>query len=244
MLIAQLSDIHARAGGSGLVALTRAVDWLQGLAPDAVVLTGDLVDEGWSDGYAAIVRSLDRLGCPWLVLPGNADQPELMRATLPGMPPSGPLHFDRRIAGVRLIGLDVTIAGAAFGDVRPHLDWLAERLGEGGETTLLFTHQHLFPSGIAPMDATMCAGADMLEALLLAAASKPALVASGHVHRAMARLFAGVPAYICPSLCPANPLLLDPARGPPVTDPPALLIHDVRNGGVTTSHVGLAGSDD
>ena len=244
MLVAQLSDIHARAGGSGLVALTRAVDWLQGLAPDAVVVTGDLVDGGWSEGYAVIVHSLDRLGCPWLVLPGNADQPEAMRAALPDMPLGGPLHFDHRIAGVRLIGLDVTIAGAASGDVRPHLDWLAERLGEGGETILLFTHQHLFPSGIAPMDATMCAGAAMLEALLLAAASKPALVASGHVHRAMARLLAGVPAHISPSLPPANPLLLDPACVPPVADPPAFLIHDVRDGGVTTSHVGLAGSDD
>lgn len=241
MLVAQLSDIHARPDNGGLAALTRGVDWLQGLAPDAVVVTGDLVDKGWSDGYAAIIRALDRLGCPWLALPGNADHTDVMRAALPGVPPSGPMHFDRTIAGVRLVGLDVTVAGAAHGDARPHLDWLDQRLGEGPDTALLFTHQHLFPSGIAPLDAIMCAGADRLEAALLATAKQPVLIASGHVHRSMARLFAGVPAYVCPSLCPANPLLLDPAREPRVTDPPALLVHDIRDGRAVTSHIALSG---
>lgn len=237
MLIAQLSDIHARPDNGGLEALARATGWLRQFVPDAVVVTGDLVENGWTDGYRAVIRDLDRLQRPWFVLPGNADDSEAMRAAFPGMPRDGPLHFDHSIAGVRLLGLDVTVRGAAHGDARPHLDWLARRLGEGRNATLLFTHQHLFPSGIAPMDAIMCAGAGMLEAVLLNAANRPALVASGHVHRPMTRMFAGVAAHICPSLCPANPLLLDPARVPPVTDEPAMLVHDVRGNFVTTSHV-------
>ncbi|MHC2298668.1 hypothetical protein [Rhizobium mongolense] len=68
----------------------------------------------------------------------------------------------------------------------------------------------------------MCRGADALGDLLSSGIRRAIAICSGHVHRPMSSLIAGIPAYICGSICPANPLLLDPTREPPVTDPPAL----------------------
>lgn len=56
----------------------------------------------------------------------------------------------------------------------------------------------------------------------------------------MAGLFAGMPAYICGSICPANPLLLEGSGVPPVTDAPSLMVYEVRDGLLVGSHVSLS----
>ncbi|CCK00685.1 3',5'-cyclic-nucleotide phosphodiesterase [Cronobacter malonaticus 507] len=43
-------------------------------------------------------------------------------------------------------------------------------------------------------------------------------------------MLAGIPAYICGSVCPANPLWLGGAHVPEVCDPPALMVHRLENG--------------
>lgn len=58
MLIAQFSDIHAAADNDNLSRLDRALAWLDRIAPDALVLTGDLIDNGEIEGYSAIAARL------------------------------------------------------------------------------------------------------------------------------------------------------------------------------------------
>jgi 3',5'-cyclic AMP phosphodiesterase CpdA len=242
MLVAQVSDIHARPDNQGLARLRRAVAWLEHLRPDALILSGDLVDDGWAEGYAAVELELRYLPCPCLAIPGNGDAKPLLRSTLPEAvrTDDGPLHFAVPLDDLVLVGLDVTVDGAAHGDASPHLDWLAHALERHAlRRPLLFTHQHVFPSGLAPMDEIMCRGLDELAALIAASSNRPLMIASGHVHRPMSSLFAGTPAHICGSLCPANPVLLDPAREPPVTDPPMLMLHQVTGQRVVSHHVAL-----
>lgn len=71
MLVVQISDIHASPDSPSLLTFERAIDWLKAFRPDALVLTGDLVDDGWEQGYRRIAESLHALDFPTYLLPGN-----------------------------------------------------------------------------------------------------------------------------------------------------------------------------
>ncbi len=243
MLIAQISDVHASIDNGNLARLDSAVRWLCCVRPDATIVTGDLTDNGWSDGYKEIKVILEKIGSPLSVIPGNSDDPLMMRnlfAETHGWEGSSALHTELNLGGIRAIALDVTVAGEAHGNIERHIEWLENKLNaDHGSKTIIFTHQHLFPSGINAIDVSMCRGYEKLEELIVRRETRPIAISSGHVHRPMASVIAGVPSYICGSICPANPLLLDSWRNPPVTDPPSLMIHDLRSGRLVSSHVSI-----
>lgn len=243
MLLAQLSDIHAAPDNDNLSRLACALTWLDTLQPDALVLTGDLVDDGWLAGYQAIAKLL--AGKPWpaFILPGNADSHEMMRAVWHDQlwSDAGAMHFVTEISGIRLIGLDTTLSCAAAGSVLEHLPWLEKQLA--ADTTLpaiLFLHHHIFKSGIPGLDDIMCSGHRELEHLLKNTPCPPVAIASGHVHRPMMSNVAGVPAFICGSICPANPLWLGGESVPPAYDPPSLMINRFTDGALVSHHVSLS----
>ena len=103
--------------------------------------------------------------------------------------------------------------------------------------SLLFMHHHVFASGIPTLDKTLCRGLDGLEALIRHSPNRLLAIASGHVHRPVAGMFAGIPACICGSVCPANPLWFGIVDVPPVQDPPALMIHLYVDNVLTSYHI-------
>lgn len=247
MRIAQLSDIHAAADNDNLARLRAAIAWLIAFPPDIVVVSGDLVDDGWAEGYRDIAAQLSRLPCRTLLLAGNADDKAVMCATMPQLARYSvdePLHFNETLEGVSLIGVDVTVAGKSGGDITPHLPWLEQALHEAAHPAMLFLHQHLFPSGIAPLDVAMCEGDKALAGLINRLPHAPLAICCGHVHRAMASTFAGVAAYCCGSICPANPLLLDENNVPPITDPVSLMLHDISPQGRVSHFIGVETVED
>src|SRR5476649_1071004 len=214
MLIAQITDIHAAPTNGNLTRLHRVMSWIAALRPDLLIVTGDVIDDGWHEGYPAIVAELTRAKCRFLVLPGNSDDQHALYDCLHGTVPwttnaNHALHFAELINGFHLIGLDTTLAGETGGDITPHLPWLGQTLNRFALPALIFMHHHIVPSGIAPIDRVMCQGAREFGQFIAGLDLPPLAVCSGHVHRAMSSVIAGVPAYICGSVCPANPLLLD-----------------------------------
>ena len=81
MLIAQISDIHAAPDNDHLLRTERALAWLTHVQPDVLVLTGDLVDGEWRQGYWQIAEQLRQQHYPAFILPGNADDRRLMQTT-------------------------------------------------------------------------------------------------------------------------------------------------------------------
>lgn len=240
MIIAQLSDIHASPNNANLARFEHALAWLETVGPDILVLTGDLIDDGWHEGYSTIAHLLNRLTYPVLILPGNADDREAMKRTWNGMwvsdAPAGALNVIMDTGELRLIGIDTTLVGNAAGSLRHQLNWLENALTTGNATdSVIFMHHHVFASGIPTMDEIMCGGSAELADMLTRLPHKPLAIATGHVHRPMAGSFAGIPAYICGSVCPANPLWFGGDKVPPVNDPAMLTIHRFRDG-VLVSH--------
>ncbi len=82
MLLAQISDLHIKNPGAlayrrvdTAAALTRCIARLNALAPrpDAVIMTGDLVDQGSPEQYRHLKSLLAALEIPYYLLVGNHD---------------------------------------------------------------------------------------------------------------------------------------------------------------------------
>lgn len=240
MLVAQVSDIHARPDNENLDRLQRAVGWLKTMQPDILICTGDLVDGGWGQGYVSILSCLQKLGCPTFYLPGNSDHRDVMVQAL-GLQrqcdEKQRMHFAAPVGDVLLVGLDASVDGEPFGDARPHLPWLKHILASReSRRPFLFTHHHMFRSGITPMDDIGCVGADEVAAALMDCGTLPIGLSSGHVHRSMSGNAHGVPGFICGSICRENPLLLDDRLEPPVSGAISLMVFNVEPTAAAVAH--------
>jgi 3',5'-cyclic AMP phosphodiesterase CpdA len=238
-LIAQISDIHAKPGSPSLKALDEALDFLGRLKPDAVIVSGDLSNKPHDKGYSLVDDAFKAIRCPVLMVPGNADRREEMRAAFPAAPwpPEGPLHVTQSIGGVRLVGLDVTVPGEKYGEVTPEvLNFLGSALEETPrQPALVFMHMHPFETGGAGLDRLMCRNVEPLRLLLNGTRTPVLALVCGHAHRAITTRFGRVTAMMCPSLETANPALVDGYGEPEVTDPPGLMLHVV-SGETLVSH--------
>lgn len=239
MIVAQLSDIHADGSSEALERLDRVLRWLRPMRPEAIIVSGDLAEVAHKESYRAIHDRLDATGSPFYVVPGNVDEHGDMRREFGerfGWTEDRPLNCVGRVgAELRLVGLDVTVAGAHHGDAMPVLEWLAEELNAGGPPVLMFQHQHPFRCGIEGKDRNICRGGDALAQVISEARDPVVALTCGHVHRPMFTRFAGRPATMCPSVARANRLRLD-GKDPEISDPPGLLLHHFQDE-LLVSHV-------
>lgn len=255
MLIAQLSDPHVRPRGElyqGVVdsnaALREAIAHLHALdrRPDLVLVTGDLVDHGQPDEYAMARELLDTLAPPYLVIPGNHDDREALRAAFADhayLPRTGPLHYVVEAPPLRLIGLDSCVPGRHHGHIDDAgLRWLADTLAAAPSTpTLVMLHHPPFRSGIPYMDPYRYLDPGPLAAVI-AAHRQVEAVLCGHVHRLMLRRWAGTVVCACPSTVTEIDLQLRPdAPSSSHAGPRGCLLHlwDEREGLIT--HVSAIG---
>lgn len=252
MIIAQLSDFHARPPGRpayGIVdtnaAIESAVDAVLALdpAPDCVLVTGDLADCGLAEEYAIVRAALSRLPMPVHVLPGNHDRREAFAAALAVdyryLPKAGFLHYTIEDFPVRLIGLDTVVAGEDGGEICAEREaWLAGRLREGqGRPTLIFMHHPPFAVGVDGMDVIPCRVSKSFAGLI---ADHPEIerVLCGHYHRPIQRRFAGTIGYVAPGT--AHQVALDLRPGTEnrfVMEPPAFAVHAWRPETGIVSHL-------
>jgi 3',5'-cyclic-AMP phosphodiesterase len=255
MLIAQISDLHflpqgALAFGRVDVAgcLERAIDHLNALEPhpDAVLITGDLTNDGDAAVWAALITALRRLEAPIYPLPGNHDDRELMRAACAGLAlfaADGPLCFAVDLGPLHLIGLDSLIPGKPGGRLGPEqLAWLDARLRDTAEApTLVALHHPPFATGIDHMDAMMLEDGEAL-AEVIGRHPQVARVLCGHVHRSVQCRFAGTLGQIAPGTAHAVRLALagEPSRW--IMEPPGVLLHQWRSGRGLVSHLDFIGT--
>lgn len=240
MLIAHFSDPHLRPKGElyqGLIdsnaMFAAALEQLARLdpAPDVVLLSGDVVDEGRAEEYELAIGMLSAIKAPLFVIPGNHDERCAFRAAFAShayLPADGPLHFAAGEAGpVRIIGLDVTVPGEHHGEVDDEASfWLEARLAEEpGRPTLVMMHQPPILSGIPYIDEYNCRGGERLAALI-ARFPNVERVLCGHIHRFMQARFGGTLLMTAPSTTTAIALRLAADAEPAsFVEPPAMLLH-------------------
>lgn len=243
MLLAQISDPHVTAPGTRLYGrvdtasfLARTVRSVLALdpRPDAVVLTGDLVDRGSAPEYAHLrdlLAPLEAGRIRLFVIPGNHDHRECLQqafADKAWMPPAP--HFIQYVVEdlpVRLIALDSWVEGKPYGRLCDRrLDWLAGTLAAGqGRPAIVCLHHPPFRTFIDGMDRM---GLREPEALAGIIRRHPEVerVLCGHLHRPIQTRFAGTLAQTAPGTAHQLALALQPgATERFVMEPPGYLLH-------------------
>jgi 3',5'-cyclic-AMP phosphodiesterase len=260
-IVVQVSDLHLREGADGVgpaERLERALAQVSTLEPypDAVLVSGDVVDTPSRAAYEQARGLLGALGLPVHVIPGNHDDRDMLRAHLgpeaagaggggyegERLGASASVNFAVTCGALRVVGCDTTQPGqdgGALGDEQ--LRWLDETLGSEPQTpTLLAMHHPPVLTGVRVMDAIALALADRapLEAMLEAHPQVQAITC-GHVHTTMSTSFAGRPLLVCPSTNSTVRLDLRPREDLPFTEsdqPPGFAVHTFV-GGRLVSHV-------
>lgn len=238
-LLVQLSDLHVLAPGkvlSGMVEtdalLARCLAAVQALdpRPDAVLLSGDLVDSGHPAEYQRLRELLAAIDVPVYVIPGNHDALDALRHAFRDhdyLPPAGPLRWCVQVGALRLIGLDSSIPGEAGGRIDADtLDWLDQTLAAApDQPTVVALHHPPFDSGIRHMDEIGLRDPAALAAVIRKHAQVERVL-SGHMHRPMTARFGGTVASTCPSSAHQIEFNLQAAHpGGFILEPPAFQVH-------------------
>jgi 3',5'-cyclic AMP phosphodiesterase CpdA len=208
VLLVQLSDLHIGANENGfdpvphLAAVVEAVRSLPN-RPDAVLVSGDLTDDGADDGYLLAREMLERLEAPLHVLPGNHDDRGRLRAAF-GLPGGGgePIRYSADVGELRLVVFDSNVPGQDPGRYDPEqLGWLDVELGaEPDCPTLLALHHPPLATGIPEWDEiNLEPGQRPLLAEVVARHPQVRAIVGGHLHRVAASALAGVPVLAVPS---------------------------------------------
>lgn len=238
-ILGQLTDLHVRVGpddveGAHRVAATVAA--AASFAPmlTAVVITGDIAENGTEQEYDRARELLGPLTMPIHVIAGNHDDPRALAAAF-----RTTTRWSARVGGVRLVGIDTTVPdsdGGALGDER--LAWVAKTLAQDTAPTLLAMHHPPIETGVAAMDEIGLPAVDRAAlAEVLAGTPQVRRVISGHVHRAVTGRIAGCPVTLSPSA--ERQLSLDLGGGDDVAftdEPPAFMVHVAVDGDIA-SHV-------
>lgn len=259
MLIAQITDTHIKANGrlaygivdtAGMLAnCVRHVMKLPRL-PDAILLTGDLVDHGRPEDYALLRDLLAPLTMPMYLVAGNHDERTALREAFSGprfryLERTGEfLQYTVDLGPLRLIALDTVVPGHGHGQLcEQRLAWLDARLAEDTRPALIAMHHPPFVTGIAHMDAIGLLGGEGLEEVLHRHRHVERVVC-GHLHRSIQCRFGGTAASTCPS--PAHQVALDLQDDGPdcfAMEPPGYQLHLWKAGRLVT-HTAVIGAYD
>lgn len=212
--IVQLSDCHlpgdradSYRGRDSYAACEAVLGAVQAWAPDLVLATGDLSEDGSSVAYRWLAGQLRQLGKPVLAIPGNHDHAGRMSEHFAQVATGAPLVYDCR--GWRMVMLDSAPAGLIAGRLDDgQLAQLEVALAESEMPKLVALHHQPVPVGSAWIDRYPLLEAERFWACL-AGGRQVRSVCWGHVHQAFEQrvdgiLALGAPSTVCNSL-PGRP---------------------------------------
>lgn len=178
--IAHLSDLHCGSPFFVPSLLTRAIEEINSLEPDVVVVSGDLTGEGFIDEYELAASYLERFDCEKIVvIPGNHDSRNVGYLHFEDLigPRSSVLHF----GGLSIVAVDSTEPDLNNGKIgRGRYDWIREQFRYPAEFRVFVMHHHLLPvPGTGRERNVVFDAGDTLEVLQEAGVD---LVLAGHKH--------------------------------------------------------------
>lgn len=227
MFIAQLSDPHITAGplaAEPAAGLQRALGRVLGLdpLPDCVIVTGDLVDHGRPDEYAALREVIGGFPLPLHLAIGNHDNREQFVSAL-----GAETRYTVEYPEVTLVVLDSNVPGTDGGKLGDdQLSWLDDALTRRPDVpAMVCLHHPPIPVGIPFLDEIRLADGEGL-AEVIAAHRQVTRVLAGHLHRVVSAAFGGSVLSVAPSTYRQCELALRADRQIGfVHEPTGLLLH-------------------
>ena len=206
----QISDTHLHASKDSRMRGVNTYDTFRAVLDeaqaheawpaDAVLVSGDIVQDESRAGYELFRSEMEKLGVRVLCLPGNHDDPKLMDEILTGEP----FHFcgSVRLGGWSLILLNTFLTGEDAGGLGARrLDALAASLKEHeSQHVVVCMHHQPLNMGSAWLDGVGLRDAERFLEILDASPNVRAVV-WGHVHQASDRTRGNVRFLSAPSTC-------------------------------------------
>jgi 3',5'-cyclic-AMP phosphodiesterase len=242
-LLLQISDSHIGANWDGVdpdESLLRAVEAILSLSdrPDALLVSGDLTDNGDPEEYQRVRELLAPLDLVPHVLPGNHDVRGPLREAF-GLPGVGdePVSYAVDLGPLRLICLDSTIPGAEGGSLDGgRVEWLDAALAEDPATPTVIALHH--PPLLTEIPTFERIGLEpgSRDALAEVVGRHPqvARIVAGHVHRSIVAELAGRAVVTAPSTYLQAALDFTAPKLQMRPDPPGFAVHALRDGSLAT----------
>jgi 3',5'-cyclic-AMP phosphodiesterase len=233
--VAHVSDTHFGGPPRAAERAHAVMDHLRVLAPDVLVVSGDVADHGAPEEYAEARAWLDRWPGPSLVVPGNHDVAEPFGEVFG---PTGPVL---RVEGACFIGLS-SLVGAPPGERIDHgeldgasLDLLSETLASVRGPRFVVLHHPPVDLGQPLMTDILLREPEELGRILETHGPVAALLV-GHCHTACATTFAGTPVLVGGATASVVPVEGEPLPTIWTEAPPSFALHRLDDGGRLTTH--------
>ena len=173
---------------------------------DAIIVSGDISDDGTAESYQRFKSILSSLELPIFLVPGNHDVRSIFRSEFLSagyLPKAGKLNWHKKVGEIHIIGLDTLIEGQGGGeldgDTLKFLESTLEKLGNA--PTLLMLHHPPFKSGIEFMDAIgLHTGRESFGDILSSYCGE-LIVVCGHIHTNIITRLRGHTVISAPSTC-------------------------------------------
>lgn len=210
LTLLQLSDTHLHAAeDSRMRGVTTHLTFLAALEharadsrwpADAVLVTGDIVQDESRAGYERFRDIMAALGVPVWCIPGNHDDPKLMDDILGSAPFK--VGGDVRLGSWSIVLLNTFLTGEDAGGLgEARLDGLRAALqANADQHVLICMHHHPLPMGSAWLDGVALRDASRFLEIVDAYDNVRAVV-WGHVHQASDRQRGTVRFLSTPSTC-------------------------------------------
>lgn len=247
-LLAQISDTHVRVDddGASLRQLKRALAQARDYSADAILLTGDLVNDENAAEYAALAEAIIDPPAPLYLMPGNHDDRALIRAQFGShayLPSQGFLSFVLDQFPVRIVCVDQIVPGETHGMLTaPQAEWLDKTLAAApNRPTIVALHHPPFPTYDLLFDRIGLHDGDLLKSVISKHAQVQRIIC-GHHHRVVFGQVAHAPVIVAPSTSWIYGLALTDAQplAPHSREQPGWMLHAwTEQGGLASHFMGL-----
>jgi 3',5'-cyclic AMP phosphodiesterase CpdA len=232
-LLVQVSDPHLDAHDEEPYAsLCTAVAAIRDLPdrPDAVVVTGDLVESGGAPEYRRLAGTLAEIGAPVFVVNGNCDDAAALSECFEISAPPRRVRYGADLGPLRLLVLDSTVRGELTAE---DLSWLEPELAAFPGTPTVVAMHHPPLATLVPAWDDLGLARSSVDALgeVVRAAPHVLRIVAGHFHHAIVGQLAGVPVCTVPSTSANGQLRLSFERRPiGYEHGPAFAVHAFADG--------------
>ena len=232
LVLAQISDPHIRADTEApTLAMQRAMEGARRYGAEAILLTGDLVNDEKPEEYAELARALAAPPAPVFVLPGNHDDRGLIRDSFADhryLPRGENLSYVVDSFAVRIVMVDQICPSQTHGEFTPELaEWLDATLAVAPDRpTLVGLHHPPFATHDILFDKIGLQQRDRF-ADVIAKHRQVQRIICGHHHRVAIGQVAHAPAIIAPSTSWIYGLALNEGQpvAPKTHEQPGWMLH-------------------
>ena len=211
-LLIQITDTHILPPGEILYGnidtalhLAETVQKIKRMqpSPDAVIVTGDLVEKADKTCYEHFISLISPLEMPVYVIPGNHDNPQLMSRVFAGtshFPVSGDTYqYAIEDFPFRILALNSQSDGTELPEFDDRkLSWLKDQLQHSNKPVLRAIHHPPMTTGIELIDMGGSAWFQGIKSVL-AEHRQVKLVICGHCHVDLCGRIGSVPVYMAPA---------------------------------------------